>query len=126
MSISNLVSNDINSVIIPCNVTGAVVGTSSINLKRLNNLVYLTFNAGTGTNPGGQSTITYTPTITIPSRYAPSSNRIRNVVVSNNGATEDGFVSFSGLMDLFVFVRSAGGNFTGVVSIPDNCVVYSV
>lgn len=125
MSIQNLVNSDINSMNVVCTVAGAITGTATVNLKRLDNLVYLSFEPFVAAASAAPS-FTLTPNVTIPAQYRPVQGLGRFLSVSNNGSSVLGQVAFSQTLAPMTFTLQAGGNFSGTSGIVDNTLVWKV
>ena len=126
MSISNLLLTDINSVNIACNVTGAITGTTTLNLKRFDNIVYGTFATIAGSANNTQPTITITTTGTIPSRYLPVETFARPVSLVNIAVPVLGLVLVASNLSTFTYSLSAGGNFNGNAAIKEDVLLWKV
>jgi len=124
MSVQNLSLGQINLFECPCNVTGAITGTSTITFRRLNGLVNISFPIlATAVGVSGP-TITYTPTVTVPDQYKPTAGVFRFISVSNNGTTALGTLLFPNSFSSFTVQLQAGGNFTGTSGVVDNTILY--
>lgn len=125
MSVSNLISSDINSIDIPCTLSGAMTGGTSVNFKRFDNIVYLSFNfVNIPVSPGGL-TITITPDIPIPLQFKPTLFGVaRPISLTNNSLPDEGRLTVFANLSLMQIVRVSGGAFSGSVSIVDNCVIW--
>lgn len=126
MSISNLLIADTNSVNIPCNVTGAFTGTTTMNLKRLDNIVYCTFPVTAGIGNNSFSTIIISPTSAIPSRYMPLGAFSRPVMVLNQAVPVGGFVQITNNLSTFTFAMSSLGFFNGNIAVLDDVLLWKV
>jgi hypothetical protein len=126
MSISNLANTDINSVTIQCTVTGAITGTGQINLKRLGNIVYLSFAIPAQTVGVAGPTITITPNTAIPTQYRPNAGVFRTLSVSNNGQPTLGTATFANTLTPLTVSLFAGGNFAGLAGVVDSLLMWAV
>lgn len=124
MSIANLFFSDVNSEDISFNITGAITGSTVVNFKRLNNIVYISFNAIPGTATAN-SFIILTPVSAIPNMYLPPLSSIDFYgPIANNGNTTLGLISMnSGIISISIV---GGGNFTGISGLLDFTSMYKV
>lgn len=126
MSVQTLQSQQINSFVCPCNISGAITGTSNIYFTRFNNIIYLSFPGVTGSVGSPAPTIVYTPTVTIPSEYAAKAGVVRPTSVANNAvAGVTGQVSFANSFAQFTFSIQGGGNFSGTSGVIDNTLMWN-
>ncbi len=121
MSYNNLLYTDIGSVNIVCTLSGALTGTTTINFKRLDNIVYLSFNSFSGT-ASASPTITITPNTAIPIQFAPISVISRPVYVVDNGVTQ--LYQLLVPVDLSAMSISRTGNFSGTSGLLDYTVIW--
>ena len=124
MSVQNLASGQINSVDIPCTVSGAITGSVSINLKRLNNIVYLSFGLISGTAAALPSII-LTPDIPVPVQFRPLAGIWRNVSVGTSTAAAAGILTCPNTLSPLTFTLVAGGNFATVAGTTDNTIMWN-
>ncbi len=125
MSISNLIHSDINAIYVPCTVSGAITGSILINLKRINNIVYLSLPIFSGT-ASATSSIVITPNISIPIEYSPVAGIIRVITLVNNATPSAGFMSLPNTFSTITLTLLAGGNFAGTSAIIDTTVMWAV
>lgn len=125
MSVVNLSSGQINSFDCPCNISGAITSSTSVNFKRFNGIVYMSIPAQSGAVGVAGPSIVYTPTVTIPSQYAPVAGVSRYPSVANNGVAALGQLSFANTLASFNFTLQAGGNFVGAAGVIDNVLMWA-
>jgi hypothetical protein len=124
MSVQTLVNAQINSVDISCVVSGDLTGTTSVNFKRFNNIVYLSLPTFSGTS-GGTATLTYTPSSSVPTQFTPASGIVRFITVSSGGNPVSGVISIPANFSAFTITLAAGGNFAGTSGMANNTVMWN-
>lgn len=112
MSISNLLTSDIGSISIPCTVSGGLTGTSSINFKRLDNIVFCSLGGVTGT--GSTSSFVITPNTAVPSQFLPvnSPQIVQIIEVQSASLTVPALVSAPQALTAFTITLQTG-SFSG-------------
>lgn len=91
MSTLNL-ENSVDNSQMPCTVTGAISGNSSITFSRMNGTVFLSFPEFTGTS-ATTNQIVYTYNLSLPQKYVPVSNtgisptKYMEVVIVSNASS---------------------------------------
>lgn len=125
MSVQTLSLQQINSFDCPCNITGAITGTTSINFKRFNNIIYLSIPALTAAVGVAGPTIIYTPTVTIPSQYDPNAGIVRFLSAFSSTAPVQGQMITNNTLTSFSFTLAAGGNYAATSGILDNTLIWN-
>lgn len=126
MSIQNLLNNDINSLDVLCNITGAITGTLVMNFKRLDNIVYCSFPGFLSSANNTQATISIQPTVIVDTKYRPVSQVSGSMSVYNNGVRVPGIWIVNANLTLFTLNIGSGGNFNTVSGFDSNTFVFNV
>lgn len=130
MSIQNLILGDVDTMTIGCTVANAITGTCNITLRKLNNIVTMTFNDFFATANGIDNFITILPSIPIPNVFRPTipvNPQInRAIVILNNLVEVIGQVTYSVNFNIITIQQLPITVFTGNSGFNGQCISWSV